>query len=907
MHCYSGKVTRLLAVAAVLALAVALTALAACNITDDKGGNGGTLRPVENFYTISFETGVQGVECDDIILTSSTQIILPDNLYRRGYEFAGWYIDEDYTTTLSDFLISNAVSENIVAYAKWEPVEYTLNISVNNPKAGYILDDGNEKIAEDGAEEEIAFTYGTDFSFTAVGDQTKSEYYSFMGWYDEDGNQVQGTNEYAFRAPAEDVRLQARWRGAQLKIFFHNDRATGAVDAAEEVVAVTDYRYGDTFTYVPDYVADSIFVGWSYIPTGGESASDGDGKFELFQPADEYLVESNEQGIRYELHLYAEWRDADFELELSSVDGGYSVNGWKEAEYDGGTPPESFRIPSSFMGTPIVAVAENAFDNYFGSVFVPGSVTEIGANAFEDTAKVYFDADVDYAAVSADLVGLGTDNVYFNILVWLNAKRDIPDFAYPMYIENGDGIFDTDIDSEEEFIAVYSYCWLYNVGSMDLDRNGDSGGTKVTFNLKNAGIAADKIIETVLGLNSENKKVRSGWIDKAISMIGLKSNTAPQYVYIYQPETAEYKYKLTIRFKDLSESDIDYSYVASEGTYEIMQLQSSAAFAGEVSDPYQRSLPIDSLPEYVVYNSEQLVYAVENGFKPRFGTLSATAPDHAKNALQSAKESWNKAREILYSINSAGDSDFEKLLNIHDYIALNVIYDSKLLERSETSSAAALSGYRGFNLEGVLIDKLAVCDGITKTFMLMARMEGVDCVRITGKNAAGTGHAWNKVKLGNTWYNVDVTGDDILTSGISGASCAVEVLTHDKFLVSDDYLYSKGYREDDYGYVEASGNYDFYDFVTPEALQGIENSDGDLSVSDMAEMNAVLLAAIAEAKKIFVADPDADYVTFDIYWDSDSMLTLTYQCISLSEQTEDSSKGAYAIVISKENVSEFVF
>ena len=49
MHCYSGKVTRLLAVAAVLALAVALTALAACNITDDKGGNGGTLRPVGNF------------------------------------------------------------------------------------------------------------------------------------------------------------------------------------------------------------------------------------------------------------------------------------------------------------------------------------------------------------------------------------------------------------------------------------------------------------------------------------------------------------------------------------------------------------------------------------------------------------------------------------------------------------------------------------------------------------------------------------------------------------------------------------------------------------------------------------------------------------------------------------------
>ena len=317
----------------------------------------------------------------------------------------------------------------------------------------------------------------------------------------------------------------------------------------------------------------------------------------------------------------------------------------------------------------------------------------------------------------------------------------------------------------------------------------------------------------------------------------------------------------------------------------------------------------------MVYNSEQLVYAVENGFKPRFGTLSDTAPDHAKNALQSAKEVWDTARRILYSINSDGDDTVEKLSKIHDYIALNVIYDSALLQLSDSEDPkypySYLSGFRGFNLEGALLDGKAVCDGITKAFMLLARMEGIECIRVTGKNAENVGHAWNKVKIENTWYNIDVTGDDVLTSGISGASCDVEVLTHDKFLVSDNYLCLKGYREDDYGYVKASGNYDFYDFVTPEELQGIENSDGDLSVSDKAEMNAVLLAAIAEAKKIFVADPDADYVTFDIYWDSYSMLTstvdLNYQYIPLSGQTEYSSKGAYAIVISKENVSEFEF
>lgn len=890
-----GKYMRIFAVIAVLALAVSLTALVACVDPEDPDpGTGKT-------YKIIFDAGENMQDPEDIVLSGSSQIILPE-LTRPGYSFDGWYVDEDFEVSLRDYLLGNQVSHNITAYAKWTAIEYALTASVNNPKAGSISVNGvSYKEFSD------TFVYGERYALKALSESDHAEHYTFIGWYDASGSQVQGGVTYEFTAAAADIDLEARWRGVQLKIYFHNDRAA---DDADRVVAVTAHRYGDTFKYVPEFVSDSIFIGWSYISTGGESASTGDGNFELFEPADEYLTESAEQGIGYELHLYAEWQNADSELELIAVDGGYAVNGWKEVEYEGGNPPESFRIPSSFMGTPIVAVAENAFDNYFGSVFVPGSVTDIGANAFADTEKVYFDADADYGILAANLIDSGAENAYFNLLVWLNAKADYADFDYPMYIENGNGIFDTDIDSEEEFIAVYSYCWLYNVGSMDLDRNGDSGGTKVTFNLENARIAADKIIETVLGLNSKNVKVRSGWIDKAISMIGLKSNTASQYGYIYDPENGEYE--LTIIFKDMSGNG-SYSYVASRETDKFMQTQAGAVFAEAAGEANPVLLPIDSLPEYVVYNSEQLVYAVENGFKPRFGTLSDTAPDHAKNALQSAKEVWDTARRILYLINSDGDDTVEKLSKIHDYMALNVIYDSALLQLSEDPqySYSYLSGFRGFNLEGALLDGKAVCDGITKAFMLLARMEGIECIRVTGKNADNVGHAWNKVKIENTWYNIDVTGDDILTSGISGASCDVEVLSHDKFLVSDNYLYSKGYREDDYGYVEASGNYDFYDFVTPEALQGIENSDGDLSVSDKAEMNAVLLAAIAEAKKIFVDDPDADYVTFDIYWDSYSMLTstvdLNYQYIPLSGQTEYSSKGAYAIVISKENVSEFEF
>ena len=88
------------------------------------------------------------------------------------------------------------------------------------------------------------------------------------------------------------------------------------------------------------------------------------------------------------------------------------------------------------------------------------------------------------------------------------------------------------------------------------------------------------------------------------------------------------------------------------------------------------------MPGYVVYNSEQLVYAVENGYKPYFATEGSTA-----------EQCYEKARRILNEIVKADDDDAAKLLAIHDYIADNVIYDTELLNLSEANNAGSLSGY----------------------------------------------------------------------------------------------------------------------------------------------------------------------------------------------------------------------
>ena len=103
----------------------------------------------------------------------------------------------------------------------------------------------------------------------------------------------------------------------------------------------------------------------------------------------------------------------------------------------------------------------------------------------------------------------------------------------------------------------------------------------------------------------------------------------------------------------------------------------------------------------------------------------------------------------------------------------------------------------------------------------------------------------------------------------------VETLAHDKFLVSDAFLAAAGYTEDDYGYVDATGRYDYFDSVTPSVLQGIDDFDGDLSVADREEMDTLLTIAREKAVEAFLADDALEYVTFDMYWNNNSQPTST--------------------------------
>ena len=91
-----------------------------------------------------------------------------------------------------------------------------------------------------------------------------------------------------------------------------------------------------------------------------------------------------------------------------------------------------------------------------------------------------------------------------------------------------------------------------------------------------------------------------------------------------------------------------------------------------------------------------------------------------------------------------------KLKMIYDYICSNVTYDYSHL--SDPTYQLQYTAY------AALINGTSVCQGYAVLFYRMALQSGVDARLISGTGNGGP-HAWNIVKIGSYYYNLDSTWD----------------------------------------------------------------------------------------------------------------------------------------------------
>ncbi len=170
---------------------------------------------------------------------------------RDGYDFDGWYLDEECTTALTDWsqVAENATDNAITVYAKWIANKYTIK---------FVDADGETELWRDEFEYGSTPVYG--------GEEPSRTGYYFLYWADENGNEITATSTVT-----GDATYTAVYTGRTVTINYYVDdefyeqvvtafgATTKVLEYDNNVIKVLTWETADgeyTLTAGANYVVD---------------------------------------------------------------------------------------------------------------------------------------------------------------------------------------------------------------------------------------------------------------------------------------------------------------------------------------------------------------------------------------------------------------------------------------------------------------------------------------------------------------------------------------------------------------------------------------------------------------------------------------------------------------------------
>jgi hypothetical protein len=115
-----------------------------------------------------------------------------------------------------------------------------------------------------------------------------------------------------------------------------------------------------------------------------------------------------------------------------------------------------------------------------------------------------------------------------------------------------------------------------------------------------------------------------------------------------------------------------------------------------------------------------------------------------------------------YSLSLNAENDQSYAMDAYNMLAARVSYDPDNTQRADSGLDRAF----GSSVYGALVESLSDSRGIALAFSTLCHERGIECLVVTGTFDKAE-HSWNIVKLGESYYHVDVTADSTL--GITAA------------------------------------------------------------------------------------------------------------------------------------------
>ena len=219
---------------------------------------------------------------------------------------------------------------------------------------------------------------------------------------------------------------------------------------------------------------------------------------------------------------------------------------------------------------------------------------------------------------------------------------------------------------------------------------------------------------------------------------------------------------------------------------------------------------IDQKDSINVTTTEQLFMALQYNKQPNFVGNSAYA-----------QAVYNNAKFILRQICSDNMSDYEKVLQIYDFVTKRIALNHEIIE--QVAKDEDVYGLRDLFLEGVLynynnstglfydydkegneISKIsefksqtATSQGLAKLFVTLCSIEGIDSIKVNGL-LNGVEHSWNKVYIdipddnveGKNWFVIDLARaiNDSISIEQNQSTTTYQATSHKYFLTTDIIL-----------------------------------------------------------------------------------------------------------------------
>lgn len=184
--------------------------------------------------------------------------------------------------------------------------------------------------------------------------------------------------------------------------------------------------------------------------------------------------------------------------------------------------------------------------------------------------------------------------------------------------------------------------------------------------------------------------------------------------------------------------------------------------------------------------------------------------------------------ELLSSLDLEGKSNYEQLSAIYLWMCENITYDYNNLY--DNTYDLKYTGY------AALMNRTSVCQGYAVLLYRLCLEQGIDCRIVTGLGNGG-GHAWNIVKLGSEYYNLDATWD---------ASYYEVFSKYNYFLRSNDtfgdHVRDAEFTTEEFNAAYPMGTEDYDPTAQPLQIPGDINGDGSTDNKDLTRLFRYLSA-----------------------------------------------------------------